>query len=103
MEGTLVGGNENICNETGTGGTVGKEKAEAEEVEDAKEEEVGAHPINYFEPMKTIRAAYKGQHLLTTANEARKPRTKGAKVGFEQAGISDTDELLFEETAEIEG
>jgi hypothetical protein len=55
MEGTEVGGEEGACNNTGT---------------------AGAGTPNYFEPMKTLLKEYKGQRLLTTANEVRKPRVK---------------------------
>jgi hypothetical protein len=55
IEGTMVGGKTGACNATGTGGT--------------------ATP-NFFEPMKTILKLYKGQRLLTTANQLRKPRLK---------------------------
>ena len=55
IEGTMVGGETGTCNATGTGGT--------------------ATP-NFFEPMKTILNLYKGQRLLTTANQLRKPRLK---------------------------
>jgi hypothetical protein len=55
MEGTEVGGVIGECAETGKG---------------------GAGTPNYFEPMKTLLKQYKGQRLLTTANEIRKPRVK---------------------------
>jgi len=55
MEGTEVGGAKGKCTNMGTGGT--------------------ATP-NFFEPMKTLLKLYKGQRLLTTANQLRKPRVK---------------------------
>jgi hypothetical protein len=66
MEGTLVGGKvKNKCTNEGTNGEV--------------EGEPGVEPRSYFEPMKTLLAAYPKERLLTTANEVRKPRVKGAK------------------------
>jgi hypothetical protein len=57
MEGTEVGGTVGKCEEKGKGGT---------------------GTPNFFEPMKTLLAnpQYKGQRLLTTADEVRKPRIK---------------------------
>lgn len=56
-EGTLSGG-EGTCKETG--------------------QPPGVGVVSYFEPMKTLLAAYKGQRLLWAANEDRKPRQRGA-------------------------
>lgn len=64
MEGVLLGApKKETCTNEGKNGTV----------------EGGGEPVVYFEPLKTVLAAYPNQRLLTTENELRIPRVKGGK------------------------
>jgi hypothetical protein len=64
MEGVLLGALKKLtCTNEGKNGTA----------------EGGGEPVVYFEPLKTVLAAYPNQRLLTTENELRIPRAKGGK------------------------